>query len=127
MAIHRWCKPNALLYHSNRGNQYSSEQLQRLIADNSVDGLMSRSGNVINDELESISLKVIGCTIVRIWTNTPCDPSNQCGRSVGMPSDVPAGLPQHNSYDRRSWSMRRLLNNFVLASIEERVCSSSKL
>ena len=37
---------DALLHHSDRGSQYTSEQFQRLIADNGVDCSMSRSGNV---------------------------------------------------------------------------------
>ncbi len=46
MAIWRLGKPNALLHHSERGSQYTSEQFQRLMADNGVDCSMSRSGNV---------------------------------------------------------------------------------
>jgi putative transposase len=46
MAIWRRGKPDTLLHHSDRGSQYSSEQFQRLMADNGVDCSMSRSGNV---------------------------------------------------------------------------------
>ena len=46
MAIWRRGKPNALLHHSDRGSQYTSEQFQTLMADNGVDCSMSRSGNV---------------------------------------------------------------------------------
>jgi putative transposase len=46
MAIWRRGKPDALLHHSDRGSQYSSEQFQRLMADNGVTCSMSRSGNV---------------------------------------------------------------------------------
>jgi putative transposase len=46
MAIWRRGKPDALLHHSDRGSQYSSEQLQRLMADHGVVCSMSRSGNV---------------------------------------------------------------------------------
>ena len=46
MAIWRRGKPSALLHHSDRGSQYSSEQFQRLMVDNGVDCSMSRSGNV---------------------------------------------------------------------------------
>jgi len=46
MAIWRRGKPNALLHHSDRGSQYTSEQFQRLLADNGVTCSMSRSGNV---------------------------------------------------------------------------------
>lgn len=38
-------KPDALLHHSDRGSQYTSEQFQRLMADNGVICSMSRSGN----------------------------------------------------------------------------------
>ena len=46
MAIWRRGKPDALLHHSDQGSQYTSEQFQRLIADNGVICSMSRSGNV---------------------------------------------------------------------------------
>jgi putative transposase len=46
MAIWRRGKPDALMHHSDRGSQYSSEQFQRLMADHGVVCSMSRSGNV---------------------------------------------------------------------------------
>ena len=46
MAIWRRGKPDALLHHSDHGSQYTSEQFQRLIADNGVVCSMSRAGNV---------------------------------------------------------------------------------
>ena len=46
MAIWRRGKPNALLHHSDQGSQYTSEQFQKLMADNGVTCSMSRSGNV---------------------------------------------------------------------------------
>jgi putative transposase len=46
MAIWRRGKPQALLHHSDQGSQYTSEQFQRLMADNGVTCSMSRSGNV---------------------------------------------------------------------------------
>lgn len=46
MAIWRRGKPDALLYHSDQGSQYTSEQFQRLMADNGVTCSISRSGNV---------------------------------------------------------------------------------
>ena len=46
MAIWRRGKPDALLHHSDRGSQYTSEQFQRLMSDNGVVCSMSRSGNV---------------------------------------------------------------------------------
>lgn len=45
MAIWRRGKPDALLHHSDQGSQYTSEQFQRLMADNGVTRSMSRSGN----------------------------------------------------------------------------------
>jgi putative transposase len=45
MAIWRRGKPVALLHHSDQGSQYTSEQFQRLMADNGVICSMSRSGN----------------------------------------------------------------------------------
>jgi putative transposase len=38
--------PDALLHHSDRGSQYTSEQFLRLMADHGVVCSMSRSGNV---------------------------------------------------------------------------------
>jgi putative transposase len=46
MAIWRRGRPDALLHHSDQGSQYTSEQFQRLMADNGVSCSMSRSGNV---------------------------------------------------------------------------------
>jgi putative transposase len=46
IAIWRRVKPDALLHHSDRGSQYTSEQFQRLMADHGVVCSMSRSGNV---------------------------------------------------------------------------------
>jgi putative transposase len=61
MAIWRRGKPDALLHHSDRGSQYTSEQFQRLLADHGVTCSMSRSGNVWdNAAMESFfsSLKI---------------------------------------------------------------------
>ena len=44
MAIWRRGKPDALLHHSDRGSQYTSEQFQRLMADHGVTCSMSRAG-----------------------------------------------------------------------------------
>jgi putative transposase len=46
MAIWRRGRPNALLHHSDRGSQHTSEQFQRLMADHGIVCSMSRSGNV---------------------------------------------------------------------------------
>jgi putative transposase len=46
MAIWRRGRPRALLHHSDRGSQYSSEEFQRLMAHHGVTCSMSRSGNV---------------------------------------------------------------------------------
>lgn len=46
MAIWRRGKPDALLHHSDQGSQYTSEQFQKLMADNGVQCSMSRSGTV---------------------------------------------------------------------------------
>ena len=45
MAIWRRGKPDALLHHSDRGSQYTSEQFQRLMAEHGVTCSMSRAGN----------------------------------------------------------------------------------
>ena len=58
MAIWRRGKPNALLHHSDRGSQYTSERFQRLMADNGVVCSMS-SGNVWdNAAMESFRPRV---------------------------------------------------------------------
>jgi putative transposase len=46
MAIWRRGKADALLHHSDRGSQYSSDRFQRLLADHGVVCSMSRAGNV---------------------------------------------------------------------------------
>jgi len=46
MAVWRRGKPDALLHHSDRGSQYTSDHFQRLLADHGIQCSMSRSGNV---------------------------------------------------------------------------------
>ncbi len=61
MAIWRRGKPDALLHHSDQGSQYTSDQFQRLLADNGITCSMSRTGNVWdNAAMESFfsSLKI---------------------------------------------------------------------
>ena len=54
MAIWRRGRPQALLHHSDRGSQYTSEQFQRLLEELGVTCSMSRSGNVWdNSAMES--------------------------------------------------------------------------
>jgi len=45
MAIWRRGRPDALLHHSDRGSQYTSDYFQRLMADQGVTCSMSRAGN----------------------------------------------------------------------------------
>ena len=45
MAIWRRGRPDALLHHSDRGSQYTSDQFQRLLGELGVTCSMSRSGN----------------------------------------------------------------------------------
>lgn len=78
MAIWRRGKPDALLHHSDQGSQYTSEQFQRLMADNGVTCSMSRSGNVWdNAAMESFfsSLKTerIGAKIYRTRSQAKAD------------------------------------------------------
>jgi putative transposase len=59
MAIWRRGKPDALLHHSDRGSQYTSEQFQKLMADHGIICSMSRSGNVWdNAAMESYFLSL---------------------------------------------------------------------
>jgi putative transposase len=78
MAIWRRGKPDALLHHSDQGSQYTSEQFQRLMADNGVICSMSRSGNVWdNAAMESFfsSLKTerIGKKVYRTRAQAKAD------------------------------------------------------
>jgi putative transposase len=45
MAVWRRGRPDAHLYHSDRGSQYTSEQFQRPLADHCITYSMSRSSN----------------------------------------------------------------------------------
>jgi len=45
MAIWHRGRPKALMHHSDRGSQYTSEAFQRLMADHDITCSMSRSGN----------------------------------------------------------------------------------
>jgi putative transposase len=45
MALWRRGKPNALMHHSDRGSQYTSDQFQRLMSEHGVACSMSRAGN----------------------------------------------------------------------------------
>jgi putative transposase len=45
MALWRRGKPDALMHHSDRGSQYTSEQFQRLMSEHGVACSMSRAGN----------------------------------------------------------------------------------
>ena len=57
MTIWRRRKRNALLQHSDRGSQYSSDPFELLMADNGVDCSMSQSGYVWdNAAMESFFL-----------------------------------------------------------------------
>ncbi|MBN9590205.1 MAG: IS3 family transposase [Alphaproteobacteria bacterium] len=78
MAIWRRGKPRALLHHSARGSQYTSEQFQRLMADHGVTCSMSRSGNCWdNAAMESFfsSLKTerIARKTYRTWNDARAD------------------------------------------------------
>ena len=54
IAVWRRGRPDALLHHSDRGSQYTSEQFQRLLSELGVTCSMSRSGNVWdNSAMES--------------------------------------------------------------------------
>jgi putative transposase len=54
MALWRRGRPQDLLHHSDQGSQYTSEQFQRLLADQGITCSMSRSGDVWdNSAMES--------------------------------------------------------------------------
>jgi len=78
MAIWQRGGPDALLHHSDRGSQYTSEQFQRLMADHGVVCSMSRSGNVWdNAAMESFfsSMKTerIARKVYRTWDQARAD------------------------------------------------------
>ena len=61
MAVWRRGQPDAVMHHSDRGSQYTSEPFQRLMAEHGISCSMSRSGNVWdNAAMESFfsSLKI---------------------------------------------------------------------
>lgn len=49
MAVWRRGKPDALMHHSDRGSQYTSEQFQLLMVDSGIVCSISRPGNVWDD------------------------------------------------------------------------------
>lgn len=54
MAVWRRGKPEAVMHHSDRGSQYTSEQFQRLLVELGITCSMSRAGNVWdNSAMES--------------------------------------------------------------------------
>ena len=58
MAVWRRGKADALPHHSDQGSQYTSEQFQRLLADNGITCSMSRAGKVSdNSAMESFFSK----------------------------------------------------------------------
>jgi putative transposase len=78
MALWRRGKPEALLHHSDRGSQYTSEQFQKLLAEHGVTCSMSRSGNVWdNAAMESFfsSLKTerVACKTYRTRHDAKAD------------------------------------------------------
>ena len=98
MAIWRRGKPDALMHHSDRGSQYTSEQFQRLMADHGVVCSMSRSGNVWdNAAIESFFSSLKTERIDRKTTGRGTRPGPKCSttssastiRSAGTrPSDI---------------------------------------
>ena len=83
MAMER--HPAPTIHHSDQGSQYTSEQFQRLMADNGVVCSMSRSGNVWdNAAMESFfsSLKTerIGKKLYRTRDDARADVFDSVGR-----------------------------------------------
>ena len=96
MAIWRRGRPDALLHHSDRGSQYTSEQFQRLMADNGVACSMSRSGNVWdNAAMESFfsSLKTerIGKKVYRTRDDARADVFDYIERFYNRALEHPSG------------------------------------
>ena len=109
MAIWRRGKPDALLHHSDQGSQYTSEQFQRLMADNGVTCSMSRSGNCLGQRRDGELL-----LLAQDRTDRAEDLSNARsgqGRRVRLyrallQSDAPAldtGLSQPHGLRTESW------------------------
>ena len=65
MAVWRRGKADALLHHSDQGSQYTSEQFQRLLADNGIICSMSRAGNVWDNSAAEV--EVLPHLLDRIW------------------------------------------------------------
>jgi putative transposase len=78
MAIWRQGKPDALLHHSDRGSQYTSEQFQRLLAEHGVVCSMSHSGNVWDNAamesfFSSLGTKRTMRKMYRTWDEAKAD------------------------------------------------------
>ena len=69
MAIWRRGKPDALLHHSDRGSQYTSEQFQKLMADHGV--VCSMSVNAVSIFLTCAEVKFPRGQVTVI--SRPCD------------------------------------------------------
>ena len=78
MAIWRRGKPDALLHHSDRGTQYTSEQFQRLMADHGVVCSMSRSG-MRDMQLRQCLGQCSNGELLRLWVSPA---SATCRRSL---------------------------------------------
>ena len=108
MAIWRRGKPDALLHHSDRGSQYTSEQFQRLMADNGVLCSMSRSGNVWdNAAMESFfsSLKTerIGKKIYRTRDDARADVFDYVERFYNPSAGIRPSATSARLSSKRRW------------------------
>ncbi len=111
MAVWRRGKADALLHHSDQGSQYTSEQFQRLLADNGITCSMSRAGNVWdNSPMESFfsSLK-IERTLKTAWarSDTQSFGYSPTARSIGPATKpVPTCLTTSSSSTTRAGGTR---------------------
>ena len=123
MAVWRRGKADALPHHSDQGSQYTSEQFQRLLADNGITCSMSRAGKVSdNSAMESFfsSLKTerTATKSVSHPRRSPCR-CVRLHRALLQPASPPfeTGLPQpHGVRGPRYASLIRCPRNRQQAS-----------
>jgi len=70
MAVWRRSKPDALLHHSDRGRQYTSEQFQRHLSEHGITCSMSRPGKcwdnaAMESSVSSLTTECIGRKLYR--------------------------------------------------------------
>jgi transposase InsO family protein len=61
MALYERQPDPGLLHHSDRGSQYASEQIRRILANNQIEVSMSRSGNCYDNAVMESFFSTLKC------------------------------------------------------------------